>query len=182
MSQPMPASWRRMPITTPEYEWYYVSATDLPRRYAHCEFLIHHQRNHDVVRAQCLVRRDQDTQIERGVICLNIPQGRGAPTRCVTFQELCRDTLLPPLLAIYGNDRRLLGQALCAYLPEPLHHKARTIVRHVVFERGRENQSRLARAAVGKAPRVFLPLVYRFTDPLVRLGRKLDAWLGKALG
>lgn len=175
MNQPMPSTWRRLPLATTEYEWF--SAFPLPRSCGAFRVLVHHQRNADVVRATVLTARGEDPILKVDAVRRQVPQAEGAKTHGLTLDELLRRFYLPRLFTTYGFDRRPLAEALRAALPLPLHNDAQRTMRAFLYEKHRLAQQAHDRAHAVKKPRVYRELAQIVGRALYKLADRADTWL-----
>lgn len=175
MTQPMPSTWRRLPLATNEYEWF--SAWPLPRSCGAFRVLVHHQRNQDVVRAAVVTAKDEDPILKLDVVRRQVPQAEGAKTHGLTLDELVRRFYLPQLFTTYGFDRRAMAEALRAALPLPLHNDAQRTMRRFLYEQYRVVQTKRDRAAAVKKPTIYRDLARVVGRALYRLGDRADTWL-----
>lgn len=175
MTQPMPSTWRRLPLATTEYEWF--SAFPLPRSCGAFRVLVHHQRNQDIVRATMLTERGEDPILKVDAVRRQVPQAEGAKVVGVTLDELVRRFYLPQLFTTYGFDRRAMAEALRAALPRALHTDAQRTMRRFLYEQYRVVQTERDRAAAVKKPTIYRDLARVVGRALYKLGDRLDTWL-----
>lgn len=176
MTNPMPSTWRRLPLATTEYEWFHVD--DVPRAYRVFVVLVHHQRTHDVVCETILHRYGDSFDENKSAILRRIPQaavGRGVTH--VTLDALLRRFYLPPLFTTYGFDRKAIADALRKTLPVPLHHQAQRSMRQYLHEKQREVNTARARSNAVKKPTIYRDLARVAGRALYKLGALVDTWL-----
>lgn len=171
----MPATWRRLPVTAPEYEW--LSVSNIPRTLWHFWVLIHHRREGDNVSASVLCRAGESLEALLPAVYQTMPQALGAPVRAIAFREFLHIYYFPRLFTRYGFDRAAFGAALRAELPLPMHHEAQRLMRAFLNARGQVSATERARATACKKPRVYRELAQAVGHALYKVGDVLDTWL-----
>lgn len=150
---PMPATWRRLPLSTPEYEWFGIEHAGLPRTLATFRILVRHERNDDVIVATVCAKRGGD--------CLRTFHEVSAHYHAESkVKFLARDVFLrrfylPRLFTAYGYDRKAFLAALMKELHSALLNAARDEMRLFLHEKKRIEETQRARMRAVKKPRVF---------------------------
>jgi len=175
VTNPMPSTWRRLPLATTEYEWF--SAWPLPRSCVAFRVLVHHQRNADVVRATVLTALGEDMSLKVNAVARQVPPAQSAKVVGLPLDELVRRFYVVPLFTTYGFDRRAMGEALRAALPRALHNDAQRTMRRYLYEQYRVVKTRHDRAAAVKKPTTYRDLARVAGRALYKLGDVLDTWL-----
>jgi len=171
----MPATWRRLPVTAPEYEW--LSVSNIPRTLWHFWVLVHHRREGDNVSATVLCRAGESLEALLPAVYQTMPQALGAPVRAIAFREFLHIYYFPRLFTRYGFDRAAFGAALRAELPLPMHHEAQRLMRAFLHQKGQALAHQRHRAEILKKPRVCRDVARTLGRALYRVGDALDTWL-----
>jgi len=163
MTQPMPATWRRLPLSTPEYEWFGIEYAGLPRTLSTFRILVRHERNDDVIVATVFAKRDDDCmRVFNEVSAHYHVDGK---VKFLARDVFLRRFYLPRLFTTYGYDRKAFLAALMKDLHPALLNVARNEMRLFLHEKKRIKDTQRARMRAVKKPRVFrdgLDRVYTF--------------------
>lgn len=173
--QPMPSTWRRLPLATTEYEWF--GAFPLPRSCGAFRVLVHHQRAQDVVRATVFTALNESLLDQIDAVKQQVPQAFGAKLTSLTLDELLDRYYLPQLFTTYGFDRRPIAAALRAALPRPLHNAAERAMRRFLYVRHCRAMRERDRAAARKKPTLFRDAAREAGRALYKLADLVDTWL-----
>lgn len=143
MTPPMPATWRRLPLDTPEYEWFGIAYAGLPRTLATCRILVRHERNEDVIVA---LRTFNEVSARYHA---------KSEVKLLARDVFLRRFYLPRLFTAYGYDRKAFLAALVKELHPALLNAARDEMRLFIHEKKRIEETQRARMRAVKKPRVF---------------------------
>lgn len=159
---PMPATWRRLPLSTPEYEWFGIEYAGLPRALSTFRILVRHERNDDVIVATVFAKRDDCMRVFNEVIAHYHVDGK---VKFLARDVFLRRFYLPRLFTTYSYDRKAFLAALMKELHSALLNVARNEMRLFLHEKKRIKDTQRARMRAVKKPRVFrdgLDRVYTF--------------------
>ena len=171
----MPATWRRLPVTAPEYEWLLVN--ELPRKVWHFHVLIQHRKTHDTICATVLCPAGGAIGMYLKNVYTVLPQAISAPSCGTTLHALLETYYFPRLFTRYGFDRAAFGAALRSELPLELHHKSQQLMRVFLHQKSQKLSTQLARARAQKKPRVYRELAKALGRTLYKIGAAIDTWL-----
>lgn len=171
----MPASWRRRPVTEPEFEW--VTVSNLPKTLWHFWVLVHHQRAESRIVTTVYGPAGEDFNSRVAAVVGDMPHVQAALLRSLKLDILLHTYYFPRLFAAHGFDRAAFGRALRSELPVALHTAAQLEMRHFLHAEGRVNSTRLARAVARKKPTQFRELAREVGRAVYKLGDVLDTWL-----
>lgn len=179
MAEPMPATWRRLPLATPEFELYWADGPT--RNLWYFGALVHHQKTKDHVVGFVTVPCGQNPEEYIAKLLESVPNAYPAPRKNKKFEEILNELFFPALFTAYGFDRKLFAQELRRQLPPAVHQPAQRAMRHFLAKLlyGRRFAP-LRNPPTPKKPWVFREKALRVGRALYRLAHKLDTWLWEA--